>query len=254
VTELNAALDEIENLHREQDAFLRHELGNAISPIIGYADLLMMKDGESLEESSLDWLRKIVRGCREMNELLISVKQLQSIERGDHELNLKDLDLSRLLRDLVAEFRSAAPDGVRFDLSNAGGAESILADSALLPGVFRNLIKNAQEHIQDLYPESERIVTISMDPRSDSVCVRVRNGGPAVDEALLASFFDKFNSTKKSVGGTGLGTSYVEQVVKAHGGSTTVTSTPEDGTCVVVTLYRSPKEGRQAVARVLARL
>ena len=40
VAQLSEALATIENLQREQDAFLRHEMNNVIHPISGYVDLL----------------------------------------------------------------------------------------------------------------------------------------------------------------------------------------------------------------------
>jgi two-component system, sensor histidine kinase and response regulator len=241
VHELNEALSRIEILHREQDAFLRHELGNAISPIIGYADLLKMQSAAQLSDDSHGWLQKIIDGGNEMNSLLVAVKQLQDIERGDYELDIHELDLSLLLSDIAAEFETPEEGAVRIELEGARNPFPIYADPALLPGVFRNLFRNGAEHVGELKSEDERVVRAVLHRRDDGAIVCVQNGGPPIPDQLLETFFEKFNSTRKAKGGTGLGTSYIDLVVRAHRGSVSVSSSNEAGTCVTIQLPRSPR-------------
>ncbi|MDE2995203.1 MAG: hypothetical protein OXT73_00480 [Bacteroidota bacterium] len=66
VSDLSRALGQIDQLNREQDAFLRHELNNVINPIAGYADMLRTVLDGSVDEKALSWLDAILRGTSSM--------------------------------------------------------------------------------------------------------------------------------------------------------------------------------------------
>lgn len=225
VEQLNAALAQIERLHRDHEAFLRHELRNAISPILGYVALLESDDPSS--EQSTRWLAGIREAAEATERLLNELRDLQAIERGSRAIVRQVVPLDDLARSAV---RAVDPRGtVEFDLDLA--TCSALGDPSLLPGVLVNLVRNAVEHVRG---QPKPSVHVHTSVEHDQAIVRVRNGGPAIPKALLPRFFDRFNSTKE--GGTGLGTSYVFLVVRAHGGDVHVESSDSTGTTVTVRL------------------
>ncbi len=235
VDELSSALGQIERLHREQDAFLRHELNNVINPIAGYTDLLRTQLADQLDERQLGWLGAIESGASSMKSMLDEMKKLQDIERGVHQLEVREVTLQDLLKDVVRDVSVSHQDLVTITLSGEGLGSSIMADVRFLPGVFKNLIKNAAEHVAGL-GESERRVDVVCEPAGESVLIRVQNGVVPLTAERLVTFFDKFNSTKSGQEGTGLGTSYARLVTLAHGGSIGVTSDSDTGIVVSVLL------------------
>jgi signal transduction histidine kinase len=94
------------------------------------------------------------------------------------------------------------------------------------------------EHVLEHDPGEPPAVRVACSTTPEAVSIAVWNGGPPVPDHLLASFFDKFNSTKSASGGTGLGTTFARIVTEAHGGSISVSSSAEDGTRVRMTLPR----------------
>jgi len=235
VEDLSSALSQIERLHREQDSFLRHELNNVINPISGYTDLLRSKIASELDVKPLGWLNAISQGAQSMQLMLSEMKKLQDFERGVHELNTMDVSLFGILSDVVRDVAVQWDEQVTISLSCEQPGPRVLADLSFLPGVYKNLIKNAAEHVSGLGP-SERLVQVRCHEENSQAIVSITNGGEPIPEERLPSFFDKFNSTKSGQGGTGLGTSFARLVTLAHGGSISVTSSDERGTELRVSL------------------
>jgi len=237
VDELDTAAKTISRMARENEAFLRHELNNAISPVLGYADMLL-KNPDLPADKRIKWTEKIKSNAEGMSELLNALRDLQALERGAHDLTKGPCDLEQLIMEEISNQELAAGDGLKIQFNSSCDSAQVSADKSFLPGVFRNLLKNAVEHVATL-PEADRGLGVDLSDSDGFVSVTVRNGGSPIPEDLIPTFFEKFNSTKVSGGGTGLGTSYAYVVVTAHGGTIEVTSSAADGTAVTVRLPRA---------------
>lgn len=233
---LSAALDEIQRLQREQDAFLRHEVNNAVGPISGYAELLAEQAGDVLSDRQKSWLSKIQDGTGSIQRMLDGMKKLQTFEREHVELSSRPLDLNEMLDHAVRDLKMASDDDTPIVLDVPEQPVTVHGDPSFLPGVFMNLVKNATEHVRDLDSQAGRTVHVTLESGDGQAIVTVTNGGEPVPAERLATFFEKFNSTKAETGGTGLGTSYAALVTKAHGGRISVLSDATHGTRVRVEL------------------
>lgn len=247
VTELQAAIDlaneraaTIGRMSREQETFVRHEMSNAVGPLMGQADMLH-RNPDMAPDQRKKWIDRIQRSVISLKDLLDAMRDLQAIERGAKPIRREPLDLLLMLSDEIRqqELTLGRKGGISFsaNLDNP----IFYADPGFLPGVFRNLLKNAVEHVKDL-PAKEQNLSIAVGETEGGVGFLVVNGGPPVPEHRLEHFFEKFNSTKKTTGGTGLGTSYAAIVVRAHGGTIAVRSTLEQGTRIRVWLPRVEAE------------
>lgn len=225
VDELNRAMAQIDRMHRDQESFLRHELRNAISPILGYS--AMLRSDAALEGNAAAWLMGIHEAAESMERLLTELRDLQAIERGGKTIGQSEINLEDLIRASVRAVDPAGSSGIETRIEPL----VIRGDSTLLPGVFVNLIRNAVEHVSGRPDAGVSIVTGAA---GGWATVRFQNGGPPIPAARLATFFERFNSTKE--GGTGLGTCYADLVVRAHGGTAEVESGPNFGTVVTVRL------------------
>lgn len=120
-------------------------------------------------------------------------------------------------------------DAVRLSLDVAGLGVSGSRDR--LRQVLMNLVQNAAEAV----PEGRAgHVEVRAAREGAQVRVTVRDDGEGMDEATRARVLEPLFTTKKE--GTGLGLAIVDSLVKQHGGTLRLDSTPGQGTTVTVRL------------------
>ena len=100
--------------------------------------------------------------------------------------------------------------------------------------VLVNLILNACQALPD--PSRCIQLTTAHDSGSDSVTLRLRDEGSGISPEHLARLTDPFFTTKRDMGGTGLGLSVSAGIIKEHGGTLEFDSTPGSETVVTLTL------------------
>jgi two-component system OmpR family sensor kinase len=209
-----------------------HELRTPLASIRGYAELTRRFGGEL----SPDVQHNIARIESESQRMTSLVEDLLLLARLDaqRELETEEVDLSRLLVDVVGDAHAAGADhDWHLDLPD----EPVLVrgDDARLHQVFANLLTNARVHT----PAGTAVTVELLPPAAGSVRVRVRDTGPGIPAELQPSLFERFvrgdTSRNRNTGSTGLGLSIVSAVVAAHHGTVTVESEP-GSTVFTVTL------------------
>ena len=108
-------------------------------------------------------------------------------------------------------------------------------NAARLEQVFVNLLMNAAHALPEGAPERNE-VTVAIREDNGNVLVGISDTGIGMSEATIARIFDPFFTTKPPGVGTGLGLPICQGIVRAHGGSLDVTSTPDRGSTFTVTL------------------
>lgn len=125
----------------------------------------------------------------------------------------EQLDLTKLGDGHPMDVVDETPDDLTVD-----------ADPEQLGRVLLNLIRNAVEALARARTPDARIVVSGS--RSGSVVVlRVGDNGPGVPERLRGRLFSAFQASERS-GGTGLGLPVAEELVRLHGGTIALESTP----------------------------
>lgn len=148
------------------------------------------------------------------------------------------MDLGALCRELHNEFRSAHPKR-QIKLCSEGDFEG-LWDTDRLRQALSNLLGNAIQHS----PEAA-IVELSLSREASEVVISVFNEGPPIPAGELPKIFDPLvrgssaeHPKVNRPGSIGLGLYIAREIVIAHGGSITVTSSLASGTIFNVRLPR----------------
>ena len=112
----------------------------------------------------------------------------------------------------------------------------VRADRDKLRLVLRNLLDNAMKHT----PEDGESVAVSVIIKTGNVYITIEDRGEGIPDTALPFLFEPFfradASRSRKTGGFGLGLSLCKTVVDAHKGRIEITSTPGEGTRVVVIL------------------
>lgn len=212
-------------------AKLAHEISNplnGISTTVQFLERRFTKHKESKEDTLLTAVQDIKN---EINRLKSLLQEFRSLSRSQ-QLNLQPVDLAGVVQEsLTIEAAQYTARRIRIEHDFPAELSRVLADSEKLKQVLLNLYKNAVEAM----------------PKGGTLTVRARNAGEQVlleviDTGVGApqgvDIFKLFTTTKFE--GTGLGLAIVQQIVTAHGGAITYTSTPGQGTTCTLTLPTVP--------------
>ena len=111
---------------------------------------------------------------------------------------------------------------------------TIRGNAQRIEQVLVNLILNACQAL----PDSTRCIQLATahNPGSDTISLRLRDEGNGILPEHLARLTDPFFTTKRDMGGTGLGLSVSAGIIKEHGGTLEFNSIPGNETVVTLTL------------------
>jgi two-component system sensor histidine kinase/response regulator len=212
-----------------------HDLGNPLTIVWGYVQLLAKKLEQSEKENGaktpnsakeLQIIEQNVRLCR---ELLTMWQSYGSVEAAPH----KSISVSAIVREVVKGVTGmAAQNGVELKSNLCEDACTLLGDSTQMTRAIQNVIINALQAAT----EKKGTVTVSCLRKDFYVDVRVEDTGSGITPAQMAKIFDPYFTTKQGKSGTGLGLYNTNKVVEEHNGSIKVDSTPRVGTSFTIRL------------------
>lgn len=226
-------LKKLEQVRRDFVANVSHELRTPITSIKGFSETLL--DG-AMEDEELrrNFLSIILKESERMQFLIEDLLDLSKIEQSGFELNVKEVHLSELLKEIyILLQRRAEKKQLSFQLEVAEDVY-ILGDAARLKQIFLNLVNNAILYT----PEGN--VTLSLEDGEDHVRVKVKDTGIGIEGEEIPRIFERFYRVDKArsreSGGTGLGLAIVKHLVEAHHGQVEVESEVGEGTEITVIL------------------
>jgi len=200
-----------------------HELRTPLASIRGYAELTRRFGGD-LSEDVQHNIGRIESEAMRMTSLVEDLLLLARLD-AERELETRDVDLSRLLVDVVGDAHVAGGDH-EWGMDLPEEPVVIRGDEARLQQVFTNLLANARVHT----PAGTQVTVELSAPTDGHVIARVRDDGPGIPEQLRPALFGRFvrgdASRNRATGSTGLGLSIVNAVVQAHHGTVSVASEP----------------------------
>jgi signal transduction histidine kinase len=237
--EMAAQLAEFDKVKEEFVALAAHQLRTPATGVKGNLGMLLEGYCGPLTDEQLEMLRD-ADDCNERQLALISdLLVVARTDSGRLLLSKDTADLGALLDEIIAEHRPGADArGHTLTLERPRKDMVIDMDAQKMRMVIDNLVDNAIKYT----PDGGRL-TVSASVDDSTAAVTVADTGVGITEDDQAKMFRKFgrvpNPMSDKVGGTGLGLYLANEIVKLHGGTIRLESTPGAGTTFTVTL---PKE------------
>ncbi|MFB6308538.1 MAG: ATP-binding protein [Haloarculaceae archaeon] len=208
------------------DRLLRHDLGNDLQVIAGFADALTTRtDGDAAE-----YARKIQNAAESSADLIERVGDLVSTLEAQEEPESRPL--REILEPAVENAREQYESlSVEFD---PGSAEYTVYSGELLDSVFTNILTNAAVH-------NDGDVTVEVyveEPDLDTVVVGFADDGSGIPEDVREELF-KMGVKGDESGGTGFGLGFVRALTESYGGDVAVRDSEYGGADFRVTLQRA---------------
>lgn len=220
-----------ETLRRQLVSDVAHELRTPLTNL--QAQLEAIEDG--IVPADAASLRSLHEETLLLARLVEDLQDLTLAEAGRLRLDRAPRSPREAMEGVAAAFRVQAEARRVTIRVESSDPPLVLADSARLSQVLRNLVGNAVTHTPD-----GGTVTISARGEGASVRFEVRDTGEGISPEHLPHVFDRFYradaSRARATGGAGLGLAIVKHLVEAHGGAVSVESVPGRGTAFSFTI------------------
>ena len=215
------------NLRSDFVANASHELKSPLTSIMGFAEMLDENLAETEEERQL-CVRTIREQCTRMLEVIDDILLLRKTEKKDILPDVPAIAAAPVAGEVV---RALAPQAAarKIELKTQGDLQIRMEERDLWETLF-NLSDNAIR-----YGREGGSVVIRMEQGR----IEVEDNGIGMKEDHVKHIFEPFyrvdETRDNKMGGTGLGLSIVAAIVKNYGGTITVLSRPDEGSCFTMT-------------------
>ena len=279
--EVNTALEE---LHRSEEFLqhgqrlqlmgtltggIAHEFNNFLTPITGYADLIMADADPDSE--IYDNAREISEAAEKARDV---VKQISAMGRKNVETIYDAIPVANMLTQTRKLVETNCPKQIQLVEQIELQGEEVLGNKTQLQQVLLNICVNAihaigsqpgtltlradtvqRQTLMQRFPD-EKIPAVW----PEYLRIRVTDTGSGMEKETLQHIFEPFFTTKKTGEGTGLGLALAEQIIRTHRGYICAESTLGQGSTFSIYLPVLEQErqreqlqwGQENALRILA--
>lgn len=208
---------------------IAHEFNNLLTPIMGYS-LMALEKISPEEEELYDNLLEVYNASREAKNI---ISRLNDLSRKQSETSFRMISPDEVVSHTMKVALPAKPKPVEVQQKLNCWGQQIRANEIQLSQLVLNLILNSFHAM-----ENGGILKLETYYDEHWVYLKVTDTGCGIPAENLPRIFEPFFTTKETGKGTGLGLAIAAQTVEDHQGKIEITSTPGEGTSVLVSLPR----------------
>ena len=237
---------DLERSNRELEQFAAiasHDLQEPLRKIRTYGDMLAQRSAAVLDDTSRDYVERMVSAATRMQTLIGALLTLARVVSTPRPF--LRVDLAQLANEVLADMEIALRDSN--GTVEVGPLPVVLADPVQMRQLFQNLVSNA---IKFRLAETPPRITISAIEETDLEhgphhAITVRDNGIGFDQQYAAIIFEPFQRLhgRGQYPGSGIGLAIAERIVAHHGGSISAVSAPDEGTTLTIRLPQAGASG-----------
>ncbi len=228
--------DKLDVMKNDFISNMTHEIKTPIATIGLACEMLSDPTISADPANNTTYIRIISDENKRMRNLVETILQSSKMSSDNYTLERKEIDVNNIIQSVVNSFHlQVQRRGGTIQCSLQASPSTIIANELHITNLVYNLIDNAIKYSPDV-PE----VTIATKRANDMLELTVADKGKGIDKEAQKHIFEKFYRVSTgdvhNVKGFGIGLSYVQQVVRLHGGTIKVDSTPGKGSTFTVCL------------------
>ncbi len=213
-------------------AGIAHEIGNPMTSIFSFVQILREEEDDPFKKESLDTIYFHVNRVSGILKQLSGFSKMPAGESRECNINeIIETSVNLIQYDKKAKSITMTK---RLDPN----LPTVMADGNQLSQVFVNLILNAV----DAMPEGGEL-TITTEKIGENVVISFKDTGVGIKNEDKTKIFDPFYTTKEK--GTGLGLAVSYNIIKKMNGTITVDSEVGKGTTFTITLPINNTQGSE---------
>ena len=208
---------QLEAANKELESFsysVSHDLRAPVRAISGFSRILLEDHAHRLGDEGRRLLQIIIADSQRMGRLIDDLLAFSRLGRGD--LSLSEVDMNRLVNQVVAELEKAtAGRSLRWQVLPL---PQVRADRSLLHQVWLNLLGNA---VKFTTPVEAAVIEVGCRQEEDREIFYVKDNGVGFDMRYANKLFQVFERLHgpQEFEGTGIGLALAQRIISRHGGT-----------------------------------
>ncbi len=208
---------ELESANKELESFsyaVSHDLRAPLRAVRGFVDALQEDCAGQLDQTAKDYLDRIARSGRRMDNLIEDLLSLSQKSRA--QVKREHIDLSVMAREIISELQVASP-GRQVQIKIATDVLAF-ADINLMRAALENLLANAWKYSSK---RESAVIEFGRMETDKGPAYFVKDNGAGFDMADVEKLFTPFHRlhSDEQFKGTGVGLATVQRIIQKHGGS-----------------------------------
>lgn len=223
---LEVANNDLKETNKELERFAyiaSHDLKAPLRNIAGFALLLKRKVHHLLDVEALEYMEFILRGTKQMNELIVSVLEFSRL--NGNILKLSTVDINMMITAVLNNLKQTLKErNVELEIDEI---PQIIADKAKISIVLKNLIENGIKYNKNPNPN----IKIGYESDETNHILFVKDNGIGIEKNYKDLIFEMFKRlhTKQDYEGTGIGLAFCKKIINQHNGKIWLAESDKNG-------------------------
>ena len=221
-----------------------HDLREPLRAIQSFSNLLIKRHPDGLDEKSLDFLHRIVRGGQRMERLMDDILQLSRARRMSQPQAWATGEM--IVQEAIDRLKTKI-EITGGKVRVAGAFPRFQVDKTWATHAVYNLIVNALKFTRQGEPPDVEISAYrQQEDGQEETGIIVADRGPGVKQEHTERIFELFQrAVARDVEGTGAGLAIVREVAERHGGRAWVQPRSGGGSEFIITFGKHSIQERQ---------